>query len=548
MKKQFLITLVISVCVSLSRGQTTTAWQSDLRYLQRTVHERYANLFYNISAGDWDRKVDSFYQQIPLLDNEQITCGFARLAALFHVGHTQLNPGDHNSGSLFNRIPARFHWFTDGLYIIATDPAHRSVLGGKVTRIGKMETGQALEAMRPVVPYENEQGYRDRLMYFLGIPVFLKGQGVCDQTGSVPVTVLKDGKTIQAEFSTAEMHGFLNYTGIQLPEGWIEARNTASTPLWLKEPNNFRYMEYLPAEKLLYVRHSVTNNQGDQTIVRFFSDMADYIDKHEVETLVLDIRLNGGGNNYLNKPIITSIIASRKINQKGKFFCIIGRKTFSAAQNLTNELEKYTEVTFVGEPTAENVNFFGDTKTETLPESKLSFNLSWLWWQNLDPRDKRKATSPALATDMSYADYAGNNDPAMNAVLQNRNSRSFSATLVSFAEAGKVDEALRFAKQYREDPMHRYMLDRLESDINQEGYTQVNANNLKAANTLFRVNVELFPESANALDSYAESFMLMGNNPDAIKYYELAITKDKSGETAENSRKMLQKIRSGKKD
>jgi len=542
--------LAIACCqfMSIGQAQTVGAWQSDLRYLQRTVHERYANLFYNIKAADWDHSVDSFYQQIPTLDKDQIICGFARMAALFHIGHTQLNPGMHGSGSVFNRIPARFHWFSDGLYLIATDPAHRAVLGGKVTRIGKMETSKAMEELRPIVPYENEQGYRDRLMFFLGIPMFLKGQGIIEQTASFPVTVAKDGKTFTAEFSAIEMHGFLNYTGIQLPDGWIEARNTATSPLWLREPNHFRYMEYLPSEKTLYVRHSVTNDQGEHSIAGFFKEMAGYIDKHDVETLVLDIRLNGGGNNYLNKPIITSIIASKKINQKGKFFCIIGRKTFSAAQNLVNELEKYTEVTFVGEPTAENVNFFGDTKTETLPESKLTFNLSWLWWQNLDPRDQRKATSPALATDMSYADYTGNNDPAMNAVLQYRNSKPLIPTLASFAEAGRFDDALRYAKEYMEDPLHRFGKDRIEPDINQEGYNQMNARNMKTANLLFRLNVELFPESANALDSYAESFMNMGNNEEAIKYYEQAIKKDKSGVTAENSKKMLEKLRSGKKE
>ncbi len=31
--------------------------------------------------------------------------------------------------------------------------------------------------------------------------------------------------------------------------------------------------------------------------------------------MVLDVRLNGGGNNYLNKPVVTGIIESKKINQ-----------------------------------------------------------------------------------------------------------------------------------------------------------------------------------------------------------------------------------------
>jgi tetratricopeptide (TPR) repeat protein len=255
--------------------------------------------------------------------------------------------------------------------------------------------------------------------------------------------------------------------------------------------------------------------------------------------------LNGGGNNYLNKAIITSIIASKKINQPGKFFCIIGRRTFSAAQNLTNELEKYTEVTFVGEPTAENVNFYGDTRVETLPNSKLQASLSWMWWQNLDPRDSRKATSPSLAVEMSFNDYRDNIDPVVNTIFNAEKARPLVPTLKAMIASGKKEEALAFAIDYKKDPQHRYLLDRMEPDINQEGYNMMTTNPGDAS-TLFEINTKLFPESANAFDSYAESFMYMGRNEEAIKYYQMAIAKDKEGITAENSKKMIEKMKGGK--
>lgn len=301
-------------------------------------------------------------------------------------------------------------------------------------------------------------------------------------------------------------------------------------------------MEYIPSNKTLYVRHSATLNDGDKTIAAFFNSMGDYIENNDVQKLILDIRLNGGGNNYLNKPIITSIIASKKINQPGKFFCIIGRRTFSAAQNLTNELEKYTEVTFVGEPTAENVNFYGDTKLETLPNSNITASLSWMWWQNLDPRDSRKATSPSVAVDMSFADYQNNIDPVVNAILYSDLSRPLIPTLKTLVSSGKKEEALSFASGYQKDPHHRYFLDRMEPDINQEGYNLMTTNP-GDANALFWINTQLFPESANALDSYAESFMYMGKTEEALSYYQMAIAKDKEGITAENSKKMIEKIR-----
>jgi len=121
-------------------------------------------------------------------------------------------------------------------------------------------------------------------------------------------------------------------------------------------------MEYIPETRTLYVRHSAVINDGDNTIESLFRNVEEFIQENDVQKLVLDLHMNGGGNNYLNKSVIKTIIKSEKINQPGKFYCITGRRTFSVAQNLVNEMENYTEVIFVGEPTSENVNFYGDTK------------------------------------------------------------------------------------------------------------------------------------------------------------------------------------------
>ena len=48
-------------------------------------------------------------------------------------------------------------------------------------------------------------------------------------------------------------------------------------------------------------------------------------------------------------------------------------------------------------------------------------------------------------------------------------------------------------------------------------------NSIEDANKVLRMNVQLFPESANVYDSYGESFMLLGKKEDAIKYFEMAI-------------------------
>lgn len=546
------IILSASLCFLLCTGycQTSTEWQGDLRYLQQTVHSKYSNLFYNISAVDWDKAVDDFNNQIPKLDKEQVLAGFVKLVALFHIGHTQMNTFGLHLGSTdlqLSRLPFQLYSFSDGVYILRADSKYEKAVGGKVLKIGKMKIEEAIEAMRPLVSYENEQGFKGNSMFYLGTPQFLKTQGIITNTENVSITYIKEGKEETIEFKTGNNNNVFSMTGLETPAGWAVAQKPGNVPLWQKEPASFRYMELLPETKTLYVRHSVTLNDGQKTISTFFNNMVDFIDKNDVEKLVLDLRTNGGGNNTLNKPIITGIIKSRKINQKGKFFCIIGRRTFSAAQNLVNELDKFTAVIFVGEPTSENVNFYGDTRTETLPNSKLQANLSWLWWQNMDPRDKRKATQPALAVDMSFTDFYNNVDPIMNVINTYDKQGSIDDKLKSLVEQGKFDEAVSMAADYLKDPLHRYFKNELEAKINTFGYTLINQNKFDNANKVLKMNTQLFPESANAYDSYAESFMLMGKKEDAIKYFEMAIAKDKDGATADNSKKQIEKIKNGGK-
>ncbi|MEP7165365.1 MAG: hypothetical protein ABI741_11765 [Ferruginibacter sp.] len=549
MIKQIIFSITLCLFLLSGRAQTASEWQIDLRYLQQTVHSKYSNLFYNITAADWDKAVDVLHAQIPKLEKEQVLAGFVRLVALFHIGHTQMNTfGLHQqsaNGISLHRYPFQLYLFNDGLYFLQAENKYANAVSGKVTRIGNMKAEAALEAVRPLVSYENEQGYRSNAVYYLATPEWLLTQGITNSAEEVSISYIKNGKEETTVFKAVNDNAHFSMTGLETIPGWTDAKMAGNTPLWQKEPSSFRYMEYLPQNKTLYVRHSVTLNEGDKTIASFFNDMVDFIDKNDVEKLILDLRTNGGGNNTLNKPIVTGIIKSRKINQKGKFFCIIGRRTFSAAQNLVNELEKNTEVIFVGEPTSENVNFYGDTRTETLPKSKLQANLSWLWWQNMDPRDKRKATAPALAVDMSFADFYNNTDPVMNVINAYDKQGPIDDKLRSLAEQGKFDEAVSMANEYLKDPLHRYFKNELEAKINAYGYSLINQNKFDNANMVLKMNIQLFPESANAYDSYAESFMLMGKKEDAIKYFEIAIAKDKDGATADNSKKQIEKLRSG---
>lgn len=529
---------------------TAAQWQADLSYLQKKIHSDYPNLFYNITARQFDSAVAALQKQIPRLADTEIRVGFARIVAMFRIGHTllQMRAGENEESlqPMFHFIPLTVHPFTDGLYIQQIDTVYKEALGGRILGIGNTPVDEVLRRLHTVIPWENEQYFKSHLHYYIRIPEILAALHITSNAAMVSIKYSKEGTERTLALKAVEYPAYAFNDGFFVPRGWADACDQYNKPgsaLWMKEPARLRYFEYLQESKTVYVRHIAVVERGDETISGFFEKVFRFIDSNDVDKFVLDIRMNGGGNNYLNKDVITKIIASKKINRYGHLFIITGDATFSAAQNLTNELEKYTEAIFVGEPTAENVNFWGDIKTEVLPHSKLNVNLSWMWWQNMDPRDKRPWTAPNLACGMSFANYKAGFDSAMYIVLNFKEQSRIEEKIKDLVSKGNTDQAISAAKQYIEDPLRRYCKNELEEKINDMAYTLLMRNNLEEASRLFYVNTKCFPNSANAYDRYAESLYYLGKKEEALKYYELAFSKDPGGPVGKNSKEKMALIR-----
>ena len=144
--------------------------------------------------------------------------------------------------------------------------------------------------------------------------------------------------------------------------------------------------------------------------------MFEFIEKNKVDRLVLDMRLNGGGNTGVVLPLIHGIVRSR-VNETGKLYTIIGRRTFSAAMNTVSLLELHSATTFVGEPTGSRPNFVGESTSFVLPCTRYRVYCSSRYWQHVSSTDTRPWIAPGMVAEMSSRDFAANRDPAMDAIF-----------------------------------------------------------------------------------------------------------------------------------
>jgi Tetratricopeptide repeat len=356
-------------------------------------------------------------------------------------------------------------------------------------------------------------GLMSRASRIFTVPELMKGLGLSSSTDEAQFTIDKNGHTSTVIIRAEPYQG---------STGWVNAApGPDHRPLWQSHPGDIYWFEYLPGPRMLYVQYNAVMDKPDETIAAFFDRVFAFADKSIVNRFVLDIRANGGGNNFLNKPILLGIIRHTALDREGTFFTIIGRETFSAAMNLANQLEKFTNVTFVGEPTGGKPNSYGDNTAIEAPNSKLRVFVSTLWWQDQDPRDARPWIGPRIAADMSSLDYIQGLDPAVKEIEEYTGYESILERLhkdVSVRDWNKADQHVH---EFLADRRDRYT--NIENDLNRLGYELIRQQDLEAAIKIFRLNVESYPQSANAYDSLGEAYMNLGDTSLAIENYKKSL-------------------------
>ncbi|MEP2935438.1 MAG: hypothetical protein ABJM06_06960 [Gilvibacter sp.] len=539
-------TLLCALCLQLTAQNTLTTeqWQEDLKFLQDKVHDDYPFLFKKVTQKKWDSEVEKLYKQIPSMADHEVMVGLARIVSLFEYGHTDI--GFRGGKVPYHKLPFNLYHFNDGVYVEGTNQSNEKALGAKVLKIGGTSINDALAKVKPAVPAENDQYFKAFGMVYLSIPEVLHAQGITTAYGKdVTLTLEKDGKTFDHTFTALAPEKVSTQYSLMKQEGeWLSARNQDKTPLYLRNLDKIYDFEYLPEQKTVYVRQSQIQDDPSEDIPTFYAGVFDFIEKNDVEKFVLDVRLNGGGNNYKNKPVITGIIQS-KINKVGSFYTIVGRRTFSACQNLVNELDNYTNVIFVGEPSAENVNFYGDNRKTTLPNSELPVYLSFAWWQDKPQWENADWMAPNLFVDMSFDQYKNNQDPVLEAAL------GFSADsgvildpmahLTALFMAGEYEKVGTEAARLVKDPMHQFT--DFEAQFNQAGYNMLGSEQVEGAMFVFDMTTKLFEKSANAWFGLAECQKAQGNMDQAVALYTKVSSLEPYGPTGEKARKKLMEIR-----
>ncbi|MCJ7579476.1 MAG: hypothetical protein MUP98_02960 [Candidatus Aminicenantes bacterium] len=540
---------------------TTEQWLEDLEFIISKLESHHPNLYYKINKTIFDSIVAESRNEIAQSKSD-IECYFAirKIIAIIEDGHTALL-----ENGIFNlldlRFPFRVDEFTDGVYITLISKEHEMFLGSRVIAINGKPIENILATIEKVVSMDNEFGRKYFALNGISFARILYGLRIIDNSDHIDLELI----TKNGEPTKLKLQSILD--DINIDYGWSNRLNIGptkgeyisssdmhgeKTPLHFKNQGSkikYYWFEHLVNERTLYFQFNQVMNQqnNDETFAQFSARMWDYIDQNakNINKFIIDLRYNNGGNGIIILPFLNQIIKRDHINKEGSLYVISGKRTYSAASLLMNELAVHTHAIFVGEPDACGSDLFSDNRlVGNLPHSGFPLYIASLQFTRRFPVNNTEYFMPHFPAPFSSHDYFTGIDPAMDLIL-NGDLRS--------VERFAADEGAEAALEYYQQLKGKYKdfdwwtvfdPEILEGSINRKGYSLMQNVDLERAFQVFTLNTKLFPNSSNGWDSLGECNYNMKKFNLSLQCYIKSIELNPDNE---NGKQMIERIKGEQK-
>lgn len=506
-------------------------WRHDLDHLARQLDSIHPAPYRHVSRAEFARAVGALRDSIPALPAHRIVVGFARLLAMVGDGHTSL-PLYFARGVNFHVLPIRFGVYEDGLYVEAADAAWRDLVGGRVTSIGGVSAREALDRAAMLISRDNDHWIAAVAPHLLNRIEVLHALGMATSLEGAEITVDRDGRRLTSVVRPLAQVPHAPYGLPFLPrytDQWVDARDGAAAPvpLYQRDFDEAYGWTWLEGDSLLYIKwDAVRNRDHGPTALEIFREALAFARERRPARTVIDLRNNSGGEGGLLPPIIREIVRTREVDQPGRLYAIIGRRTFSAAQMMTSLLQQLTTAILVGEPTSAFYTGPAGHAAVRLPASGITAMVSPdLYQMGVAPRDGRRQATPRVAAVPTFDDYRQNRDPALQAILHHEPERTANA-VVQALESNDQAAARAAIAAHSADPANRFLP--ATTAVNQLGYRLLREGRQALAVAAFELNVAVHPGYANGWDSLGEAYVAAGRRDEAIAAFRRALELDPS--------------------
>jgi hypothetical protein len=328
-------------------------------------------------------------------------------------GHTGLFPGDPSHMRELHLYPVRLYDFADGLYVV--DGVDRSLVRSEVVAVEGVPIADVLARVKPLVPHDNEWNRRGLAPHFLLTAEVLAGLGLAGDAESARFTLQRpDGQRVDVTLSAIPASRYVARFDDALHGHYPSVLPRAGKPLYLSGAAKPMWVRTLARGKAVYMGFNTVQRPTEG----FVRTLTRLVRGPKVRRVVVDVRLNGGGDNTTYGSLM-DLFASKQLSKRGRLYLLTGRATFSAAANFAAEMDRDTRAIIMGEPTGGGVETYGDTFPLALPTAGWTVHIGARYHERKKgPGDRRLAVAPDVPVALTSAQHFAGEDPVLARALK----------------------------------------------------------------------------------------------------------------------------------
>jgi hypothetical protein len=413
------------------------AWQQDIDHAATHLLE-YDRSFSPLAREEFRQALARLRLDLPHKSDAEILVALSRAVALGGNAHTWLRLDPTRQGGFSTELPVRFWWFSDGPYVIRAAPRFERALRCRVVAIDGHEVLAAHEQVaRLFAGNDSWHAYLSPL--YLTNPDILHGLGLVESVKGASFTfedaqgarfdLWVGSEPIDPGTKPSESWQELSPRQVTGQPPWVTALVDApdALPLYLRHPEQPYWFEFLPGPGLLYFQFNASRDAETGPRFQAFGDsLLTFADQHPVRSLVVDLRLNSGGDLNVARDFMKHLSQVAKLKQRGRLFVITGHCTFSAGLYHAAQLRQSTPAIFVGESVGDRLDYWAEGGKLVLPNSHAA-----IWYSNGFHRyseaeypefrpyyEELRIASlvPDIPVPMRSDDYFAGRDPALEAI------------------------------------------------------------------------------------------------------------------------------------
>lgn len=354
----------------------------------------------------------------------------ARTLAMADNAHTNVSPEARRAR--VNGVPVHFFLLADGLYVLEARQDHLDLIGARVLAIDGRQVSGLITALRPF--HGGPEAFnRAHVALNLASPELLHAAGLAERPDRYELTLQQGPQQTRVvleaeppESVTPRGLGQVSALRREVADGWAHLHTKQPVPLLERvDPELGRGFLIESWRGGLYVRMDAHYDSG-VSLSRFKRLVVQRVTEDQPDFLVLDLRLNRGGNwsTGFSKRVVGAL------RKEAHVFVLVSEHTFSAGIIEAALFKAAAEgrAIIVGDGPGDRLRFWANGGTSvTMPNSGIELRIwtgyeDWAdgcsdwkrcFWITMFTGVAVGDLDPDIQAPLTFAAYASGDDPAL---------------------------------------------------------------------------------------------------------------------------------------